>query len=106
MKNDDKQRKTMPYSYLSIYIYRNTVHRKTFFLKVLSLSLRVSLSLSSRGRQWIVRVLSFRNIMVMWVCEASEVNIWAVFAVRPNGPNKFVGVILQLCGGILQLCLF
>ena len=37
--------------------------------------------------------------MVMWVCEASEVNIWAVFAVRPNGPNKFVGVILQLCGG-------
>ena len=26
--------------------------------------------------------------MVMWVCEAWQVNIWTVFAVRPNGPNK------------------
>ena len=26
--------------------------------------------------------------MVMWVCEAWEVNIWTVFAVRPNGPNN------------------
>ena len=26
--------------------------------------------------------------MVMWVCEASEVKIWTVFAVRPNGPNN------------------
>ena len=24
----------------------------------------------------------------MWVCEASEVNIWTVFAVGPNGANK------------------
>ena len=26
--------------------------------------------------------------MVMWVCEAWQVNIWTVFAVRPNGPNN------------------
>ena len=26
--------------------------------------------------------------MVMWVCEAWEVNIWTVFAVRPNGPKN------------------
>ena len=26
--------------------------------------------------------------MVMWVCEASEVKIWTVFAVRPNGPKN------------------
>ena len=37
--------------------------------------------------------------MVMWVCEASEVNIWTVFAVRPNSANKIAGVILALCGG-------
>ena len=24
----------------------------------------------------------------MWVCEASEVNIWTVFAVGPNGANN------------------
>ena len=24
----------------------------------------------------------------MWVCEAWQVNIWTVFAVRPNGPNN------------------
>ena len=24
----------------------------------------------------------------MWVCEAGQVNIWTVFAVRPNGANK------------------
>ena len=24
----------------------------------------------------------------MWVCEAWQVNIWTVFAVRPNGPKK------------------
>ena len=68
------------------------IYRKTFFLKVLSLSLslslRVSLSLSSRGRHWIVCVVCFRNLYFMWVCEASEVNIWTVFAVGPNGANK------------------
>ena len=37
--------------------------------------------------------------MVMWVCEAWQVNIWTVFAVRPNGANKIEGVILELCGG-------
>ena len=26
--------------------------------------------------------------MVMWVCEAWQVNIWTVFAVRPNGPKN------------------
>ena len=26
--------------------------------------------------------------MVLWVCEASEVNKWTVFALRPNGPKK------------------
>ncbi len=63
------------------------IYRKTFFLKVLSLSLslRVSLSLSSRGRHW--------NLYFMWVCEALEVNIWTVFAVGPNGA-KIAGVIL------------
>ena len=54
----------------------------------LSLSLRVSLSLSSRGRHWIVRVVSFRNLYFMWVCEASEVNNWTVFAVGPNGAKN------------------
>ena len=36
--------------------------------------------------------------MVMWVCEAWEVNIWTVFAVRPNGP-KIAEVMRQDCGG-------
>ena len=36
--------------------------------------------------------------MVMWVCEASEVNIWTVFAVRPNGP-KITEVIQAVYGG-------
>ena len=26
--------------------------------------------------------------MVMWVCEAWQVNIWTVLAVRPNGPKN------------------
>ena len=65
------------------------MYRKTFLLKEPSLSLRVSLSLSSRGVcHWIVRVMSFRNLYFMWVCEASELNIWTVFAVGPNGANK------------------
>ena len=33
----------------------------------LYLSLCVSLSLSSRGHQWIVRVMSFPNLYFMWV---------------------------------------
>ena len=42
--------------------------------------------------------------MVMWVCEASEVNIWTVFAVRPNGP-KITEVIREqepLLGGLTK----
>ena len=31
------------------------------------LSLCVSLSVSSRGHHWIVRVMSFRNLYFMWV---------------------------------------
>ena len=33
----------------------------------MSLSSFVSLSLSSRGHHWIVRVMSFRNLYFMWV---------------------------------------
>ena len=53
-----------------------------------SFYLRVSLSLSSRGRHWIVRAVSFQNLYFMWVCEASKVNIWTVFAVGPNGAKN------------------
>ena len=33
-------------------------------------------------------VVSFQNLYFMWVCEASEVNIWTVFAVGPNGAKN------------------
>ena len=81
----------IPYSHLYVLQHRESklIYKKTFFLNVLSLylslSLHVSLSLSSQGRHWIVRVVSFRNLYYMWVCEASEVNISTVFAVGPNG---------------------
>ena len=77
---------------LGLLVILSYIYRKTFFLKVMSssfsLSLRVSLSLSSRGRHWIVRVVSFRNLYFMCVCEASEVNIWTVFAVGSNGAKN------------------
>ena len=34
--------------------------------------------------EWIVRVMSFRNMMVIWVCKASEVNNLTELAVGPN----------------------
>ena len=44
--------------------YRDDGHLKVFSCVCMSLSLSscVSLSLSSQGRQWIVRVMSFRNM--------------------------------------------
>ena len=32
--------------------------------------------------------MSFGNLYFMWVCEASEENIWTVFTVRLNGPKN------------------
>ena len=40
------------------------------------------------GRQWIVRVMSFRNMYGYIGCEASEVNNLTVWAVGPNGHNN------------------
>ena len=58
-------------SFFFVYIYHISIARYSkIFLKVLSLSLSllVSLSFLLRGRQWIIRVMSVQNILFFDLC--------------------------------------